>query len=117
MGKQRNHTQEQREYMSHHNCCELCGAYKRLELHHIIPIACGGSDRIDNWIAICPTCHAKLTPRSELTKIGMSKLKERNKICSFALDVYQRWNDDDTTRACEMVDIFTEVFEEYLNLS
>jgi len=30
-----------------------------LETHHIIPLAKGGSDTIDNVIALCPNCHRK----------------------------------------------------------
>ncbi|MHB2155765.1 HNH endonuclease [Calditrichota bacterium GD2] len=30
-----------------------------LEIHHIIPLSEGGSDTIDNVIALCPNCHRK----------------------------------------------------------
>ena len=30
-----------------------------LETHHIIPLAQGGTDTIENTIAICPNCHRK----------------------------------------------------------
>jgi len=30
-----------------------------LEIHHIVPLSQGGSDTIDNVIALCPNCHRK----------------------------------------------------------
>jgi 5-methylcytosine-specific restriction endonuclease McrA len=30
-----------------------------LEIHHIIPLASGGDDSIENTIALCPNCHRK----------------------------------------------------------
>ena len=30
-----------------------------LEIHHIIPLASGGEDSIENTIALCPNCHRK----------------------------------------------------------
>ena len=52
--------------------CELCGSTKGLEVHHILPICAGGSDTEDNYIALCFSCHAKLTPRSQLIRVGMN---------------------------------------------
>lgn len=48
--------------------CELCGApapflkdgEPYLEAHHIVPLADGGKDSIDNISAVCPNCHRKL---------------------------------------------------------
>lgn len=47
--------------------CGRCGSqapFKRisngtpyLEVHHIVPLALGGSDSLDNAIALCPNCH------------------------------------------------------------
>lgn len=64
-----------RRLMSENARCELCGGLRGLDVHHIIPKVCGGSDRIDNLIVICSGCHGKLTPKSELTKIGLEKAK------------------------------------------
>ena len=64
-------TQEHKKYLKEFSRCELCGSPKKLELHHIIPKSFGGPDVMDNWIAICSGCHAKLTPRSILIKQGM----------------------------------------------
>lgn len=50
--------------------CELChyeAPFRRasnnmpyLEVHHIKPIALGGTDALDNLLALCPNCHKKL---------------------------------------------------------
>ncbi|MCS3802266.1 HNH endonuclease [Niastella sp. OAS944] len=48
--------------------CEACGSnapfiladgYPFLEVHHMIPLALGGPDIIENTIALCPNCHRK----------------------------------------------------------
>lgn len=49
--------------------CEMCcqpAPFMRddgspyLEVHHLLPLAEGGSDSIDNTIALCPNCHRRL---------------------------------------------------------
>lgn len=50
--------------------CEQCdqhAPFKRasdgtpfLEVHHIIRLADGGEDTVDNTIAVCPNCHREL---------------------------------------------------------
>ena len=66
-------TQEHRKYLKEFCRCELCGSPKALELHHIIPTAFGGPDVMENWIAICHGCHAKLTPKRLLINRGIAK--------------------------------------------
>lgn len=34
---------------------------------------CGGSDDVSNLVVVCGRCHTRLTPKSELTKIGLRK--------------------------------------------
>ncbi|UVE19406.1 HNH endonuclease [Pseudomonas sp. LS44] len=50
-------------------CCELCDCsapflredgLPYLEVHHVKPLAEGGSDRISNTIALCPNCHRRM---------------------------------------------------------
>lgn len=40
--------------------CYICGYKIFLEQHHIIPRAKGGSDGIENVIALCPNCHREV---------------------------------------------------------
>lgn len=42
--------------------CEMCGAprealERELDVHHIVPIRCGGTHHPDNLMALCPPCH------------------------------------------------------------
>ncbi|MEY3024578.1 MAG: hypothetical protein RJA16_1404 [Planctomycetota bacterium] len=45
--------------------CELCGerTFTRpdgswyIEVHHVVPLAEGGSDTVENAVALCPSCH------------------------------------------------------------
>ncbi len=37
-------------------CC-ICGELHFVSVHHIIPVADGGTDEIDNAIPLCPNCH------------------------------------------------------------
>lgn len=51
--------------------CELCGRGRgELEIHHIIPYTLTGDDSDENLIVLCSSCHARLTPKSKLTKLG-----------------------------------------------
>jgi 5-methylcytosine-specific restriction protein A len=35
------------------------GGFPYLEVHHVIPLSCHGSDRISNAAALCPNCHRR----------------------------------------------------------
>lgn len=43
--------------------CATCGSKKDIELHHIIPLAAGGTDDYYNLISMCHSCHMKLHHR------------------------------------------------------
>lgn len=73
----RKQSPEARQLLREYSCCELCNDRRNLEVHHIIPVSCGGSDNIDNLIVVCGKCHAKLTPKKELVRIGLQKARER----------------------------------------
>jgi len=40
--------------------CFFCGEDGALDQHHIVPKRHGGSDKDDNLVTLCPTCHAKI---------------------------------------------------------
>ena len=49
--------------------CDLCGqpapfnnanGFPYLEEHHLVRLADGGDDSIDNAVALCPNCHRKM---------------------------------------------------------
>ena len=72
----RNYNNLHKQYLQEFNACELCGKHLELELHHIVPLCIGGSDKERNWIAICRRCHSRLTPKVELAEI-IKRRKER----------------------------------------
>lgn len=46
--------------------CESCGSHAPfkddngrpfLEVHHVVPLAEGGADKVENAVAVCPNCH------------------------------------------------------------
>ncbi len=45
-----------------HYTCQGCGisekgCYRSLDVHHIVPVSKGGSNKLDNLITVCPKCH------------------------------------------------------------
>lgn len=46
-----------------------------LECHHILPLADGGPDEIENAVALCPNCHRKM--HRVKNKADIKKLKQR----------------------------------------
>jgi len=52
-----------------HGICQLCDikapfkgkdGFPYLEIHHIVSFQDGGSDSLDNLVALCPNCHRKV---------------------------------------------------------
>jgi len=41
--------------------CEKCGVVKYLELHHIKPVAFGGTNEKENLLLLCEKCHKQET--------------------------------------------------------
>ncbi len=37
-------------------CCEVC-ARRSVDIHHLTPRSLGGTDEINNLMALCRTCH------------------------------------------------------------
>jgi hypothetical protein len=54
--------------------CIMCGQYEVfLEVHHIVPEGKGGSDDIDNALALCPNCHTKYGNNTDFRKFLKTK--------------------------------------------
>ena len=107
------------DYLKISDSCELCGSIKKLEIHHIIPLCAGGEDILDNWICVCKSCHSKLTPSGQLTKIGLNTLKIRNNIISIYTEFYESiqnvLDSGENISSIEIMDIFDKVYEKYAN--
>lgn len=69
--------------------CQCCGNYAPfidkqgepyLEEHHVIRLADGGRDEIDNVVAICPNCHRKMHVLNDEVDINiLAGIAEQNK--------------------------------------
>lgn len=62
--------------------CELCGesapfvsdaGIPYLEHHHVVQLAHGGSDTVENSVAVCPNCHRRL-------HLGSDRLDQRQRL-------------------------------------
>jgi 5-methylcytosine-specific restriction endonuclease McrA len=59
--------------------CQACGLRTRLEVHHVVKRAQGGSDfDLDRLVALCPACHAQtdapyLRGRLVITPLGQGR--------------------------------------------
>jgi len=55
-------------FLSQHPLCEQCEKAGRLtpaeEVHHILPLADGGTHDEDNLMALCKSCHSRITVRN-----------------------------------------------------
>ena len=51
-------------------CCCLCRRFLpiRLQVHHIVPPGEGGTDEVDNLIALCMTCHTDVHTNTPFTR-------------------------------------------------
>lgn len=123
-------TYEQKKFIDEVGRCELCGSKRNLQLHHVIPRVCENDfldlDVEDNWLCVCGSCHAKLTPKNLLTKYGISKVKVNNAIIKlkytlkgeslnkkldFADWISAEVDDGVTLRATEILREFIKTFE------
>lgn len=56
-------------YASKHPLCEQCWKDGRItpmqEVHHIIPLSRGGIHDPDNLVALCKTCHSRITAKED----------------------------------------------------
>lgn len=39
------------------NRCVICEGTRKLEVHHVVPRSCGGSNYAENLVTLCPKCH------------------------------------------------------------
>jgi len=47
---------------AHWRCqnCGMSGREVKLEVHHIVPISKGGTNKLSNLTVLCPNCHSKI---------------------------------------------------------
>lgn len=55
-------------------CCN-CGSTDNLDIHHIVPLSCGGTDRATNLVLVCQRCHQGLHHGHHIEKYRVYKNK------------------------------------------
>ena len=59
-------------FISTHPLCEKCKEQGRLtpaeEVHHILPLSCGGTNDEENLMSLCKSCHSEITAYDKNTK-------------------------------------------------
>ena len=54
-------------YIRRHPLCEECLKHGRLtpvqEVHHVVPLADGGTNDFDNLMSLCKSCHSSISAR------------------------------------------------------
>jgi hypothetical protein len=53
-----------------------CGRRRGLQVHHLVPRTCGGTDDISNLAAVCPAHHRLLIPHGRLALVGNPNLPD-----------------------------------------
>ena len=110
----RTQNSEMRKKLRDIHSCELCGSSRSLEVHHIIPVVCGIDENDpDNMIVICSKCHALLTPKNILTKLGIRNRKEKNKLLLLKKSFYEKVAElteiIGRVDACDVMDAFDQI--------
>lgn len=88
------YTQKRSSYKCEVKGCSYEGFVKEdgvkyIEVHHVEPLADGGSDSIDNTAAVCPNCHRKLhygKYKQQLSEAVSKVVQAANKSYQKALD-------------------------------
>lgn len=116
MKEQRTQSRDMRIYRGKTSKCELCGSRRDLQVHHIIPISCGGPDVEENMIVVCGGCHGRLTPHGLLSAMGVER-ERRSPFDDLALEFYKIANAEiernGPISAVDLCDIFDSVVEKY----
>lgn len=53
------HSQQVQGKINKPRVCATCGSRRNTELHHIVPVACGGNNDYYNLVYLCHECHQK----------------------------------------------------------
>ncbi len=60
--------------------CEICGETYHLQVHHIIPLSKGGSNKVSNLRLLCRECHLKEHNKEDFGEKEYRKLALQDKI-------------------------------------
>lgn len=94
----------------HGNKCVNCGSQDRVEFHHIVPVALGGTDTPSNVVPLCYKCHkAAHTGRKygDITKEAHGAVGGRKRKCSEEIfeDAFKKYigGQIGKTKFCELI--------------
>lgn len=97
--------------------CQMCHATDDVEIHHIIPLAEGGTNDFENLMALCHKCHRQVHAKnhSALTKLGIARARA-GKQCSaqyiHKIDLLEaiatRLDDGQCLTAVDVIDIILD---------
>ena len=64
--------------------CINCDSVNDLHLHHIVPLAIGGTNKLSNVVVLCNECHGKIhgvdmVKHRKLQREGIERAKEQGK--------------------------------------
>lgn len=105
-----NNTRKEFEQLNHKQYlkteCANCGSSINLQLHHIVPIAKGGTNSAGNLVTLCGDCHAIVHNHSkaltaewkELQRLGIERAKAEGKF-----------------KGRKRIEIDDTIFQEYYN--
>lgn len=69
-----------RAVMARNPICQYCGMRASSEVDHVIPLAMGGPDTVENAVAACRTCHREKTKQdwlpSKIVSVDGSEVRE-----------------------------------------
>lgn len=78
--------------------CGNCGSEESLQIHHVVPIAFGGTNRISNLVRLCLECHSKAHGGSALiekaTETKRNNVAKGKRTSSTILFGYKYENDE-----------------------
>lgn len=79
--------------------CVNCGVNKHLHMHHIVPLALGGTNNIGNIVKLCEVCHGKVhgadyVGRRRLQAEGIEAAKRRGQTLGRPKINYATLSDD-----------------------
>lgn len=71
-----------RQSFTYNHCCN-CGVIADLQIHHIVPLAVGGTNNLTNLSLVCEDCHRKVhgkgTLNKKLQREGITEAKKKGK--------------------------------------
>ena len=120
MSVPRRQTAAMRAVLKKTDRCELCGSWRDLQVHHIIPEAFGGPDIEENLIVVCGGCHGRLTPKGLLSSMGIEKHKS-SPFSELRIEFFKRLDEEmgdieDPVKlsVADALDIFNETVDSFI---